>query len=100
MPVPKGTRVGGRQKGVPNKSTRELKEIAARHGPAAIKEIATLAGLVDDGKGKAESEQARVSALNMLLDRGYGKPAQTHAHAGEEGVGPVKIEFSWQASKG
>ena len=28
MPVPKGTRVGGRQKGTPNKISNDVKEIA------------------------------------------------------------------------
>lgn len=27
MPVPKGTRIGGRQKGTPNKNTAEIKEM-------------------------------------------------------------------------
>ena len=27
MPVPKGTRIGGRQKGTPNKTTAEIKEM-------------------------------------------------------------------------
>lgn len=27
MPVPKGTRIGGRQKGTPNKTTGEIKEM-------------------------------------------------------------------------
>src|SRR5262245_25677597 len=71
-----GERRGGRKKGTPNKATTEIKAIAAQWGPAAIHEAAKLAGLVDNGKGKAESEQARLTAIGMILDRGYGKPAQ------------------------
>ncbi len=71
-----GERRGGRQKGTPNKATSEIKDVARKYGPAAIAEAAKLAGLVNGGEGKADSEAARVSALNILLDRGYGKPSQ------------------------
>jgi hypothetical protein len=37
--------------------------------------VATLAGIMRNG----QSEQARIAAANSLLDRGYGKPAQTLA---------------------
>lgn len=67
---------GGRQKGTPNKVPSEIKEIARQYGPQAVEELARLAGLVEEGVGKAESEQARIGALNGLLDRGYGKPSQ------------------------
>lgn len=69
-----GERRGGRQKGTPNKATQDIKEIAQQYGPAAIKQAAMLAGLIEGGA--AESEAARVAALNILLDRGYGKPSQ------------------------
>lgn len=83
----KGKKTGGRTKGVPNKATAEVKALARAHGPAAIKELAVLAGLVNGGEGKASSEQARVSALNDILDRGYGKPAQVVQ--GDEDGGPI-----------
>jgi hypothetical protein len=71
-----GERRGGRARGTPNKVTLEVKALASQHGPQAIQELARLAGLVEDGKGKAESEQAQIAALNGILDRGYGKPTQ------------------------
>lgn len=74
-----GERRGGRQAGTPNKATLEIKDIARAYGPAALELAATLAGLVNEGKGKAESEQARIAALNIVLDRGYGKAPQTIA---------------------
>lgn len=83
-------KTGGRVKGTPNKATAEIKDIARQYGPAALKEAAKLAGLVDNGSGKAESEQARLSALNIILDRAYGKAAQPHT--GEGGEGPVQIQ--------
>ena len=70
MPVPKGTRVGGRQKGTPNKATAAVKEIAAEYGPEAI---STLAEIMRSPEHPAA---ARVSAANGLLDRAYGKPTQ------------------------
>ena len=72
-----GRRAGaGRKPGVPNKATVEIKDIARAYGPDAVKQAAKLAGLLDGGVGAAESEAARVAALNILLDRGYGKPSQ------------------------
>jgi hypothetical protein len=62
-----GERRGGRQKGVPNKAGRELREVAKEYTPVAMK---TLAEICEKG----ESEAARVAAANALLDRGHGKP--------------------------
>lgn len=60
----------GRPKGVKNKATSELQDLARVHTAAAIKELARLSV-------GAESETARVAAINSLLDRGHGKPAQS-----------------------
>ena len=43
MAVPKGTRVGGRQKGTPNKRTQEVSEILARLGCDPFTGMATIA---------------------------------------------------------
>jgi hypothetical protein len=65
-----GARPGaGRKPGIPNKATGEVKLLAAKHGPAVLKELARLAV-------GAESEQARVAACNAILDRAYGKATQ------------------------
>ena len=64
-----GERRGGRKAGVPNKATRDIRALAQEHSEPAIRELARLAI-------RAESEQARVSAIKELLDRGYGKPLQ------------------------
>lgn len=71
----KGKKTGGRKKGVPNKATADIKAIASVYGPAAIKKLAEMAGLIK-GDGAAESEQARVAAVKEILDRGYGKSPQ------------------------
>lgn len=81
MPVPKGNRVGGRQKGTPNKIGREVREIAQKFGPESIR------GLIAIAQDKDEPTAARVSAYKEVLDRGYGKAAQPVT--GEGGEGPV-----------
>ena len=89
-----GKRTGsGRPKGMPNKVGREVRELAQKHGPKII------AGLVEMANDDATPHAARVAASREVLDRAYGKPAQAVAVTGEDGEGPVKIEFSW-ASKG
>ena len=61
-----GERRGGRQRGVPNKATAEMRELALGHGPDALAELARLAK-------EAQSETARIQACNTILDRAYGK---------------------------
>ena len=90
MPTRGGKRPGsGRKAGTPNKASIECKACARKYGPAAIRELAKLAGLMPGGKGRAESEQARIAACREILDRGYGKSAQPLT--GEGGEGPIQI---------
>ena len=60
------TKTGGRKKGTPNKATVEVRSIAQDYGPDALKELHRLSQ-------EAESEAARVSACNAILERAYGK---------------------------
>ena len=69
---------GGSRKGIPNKASAEIKEVARQYGSAAVHKLAEMAGLVD-GVEAAQSEQARVAANKEILDRGYGKATQTIA---------------------
>ncbi|WP_397586792.1 hypothetical protein [Sphingobium fuliginis] len=78
-----GERRGGRKKGVPNKATRSIREIAREYTDEAIN------GLVAVLKNKDEPAAARVAAANSILDRGYGKAA-TIVQGDEEG-GAVKV---------
>lgn len=75
----KRQKYGGRRAGTPNKATRELKDLAQRYAPAAMKELARLSV-------KAESEQARVSAIKELFDRASGKATQAVQHSGTVGT--------------
>jgi hypothetical protein len=78
-----GARPGsGRKPGVVTKAKRELAEMAKDHAAMALQ---TLADIAQSG----ESEAARVSAANGILDRAYGKPAQAMIHTGKDG-GPIQ----------
>lgn len=84
----KGQKTGGRVAGTPNKATQELQGLARAYTAKAVKELARLAL-------GAESETARVAAINCLLDRGYGKPAQSIAMGQDESLGPLRV--SWES---
>ena len=81
----KRPKTGGRKAGTPNKATAEIKDIARQYGPDCIAKLWALAS-------SAESEQAKVSAIKEILDRGYGKASQ--AITGENG-GPVALTVGW-----
>ena len=69
-----GKRAGsGRRKGTPNKIGRDIRAIAQTYTAEAIE---TLVGVMRDAKAPA---QARTMAADRLLDRAWGKPAQTIA---------------------
>lgn len=72
----------GRPKGVPNKATAEIKAIAQPYSEEAIH---TLAQIMREG----ESEAAKVSAANSILDRAWGKPSQAVQHSAPDG-GPIR----------
>lgn len=81
-----GPRPGaGRPAGSINRATQEVKEVAGQWGPAAIRRAAELAGLVRDGEGRligiATSEAAQIAAIEIVLNRAYGRPAQNLAHS-------------------
>lgn len=60
----------GRPKGALNKSTKDIKALASKHGPDAIARLVTI-------MSEGDSDTARIAAARELLDRGYGKAAQT-----------------------
>lgn len=60
----------GRQRGTPNRYTRELRAMAQEQGPESI---AFFVAVRDD---EAQPIQARLYAANELLNRGYGRPSQ------------------------
>lgn len=59
------------------KVANEVKELAQKHGQAAIKRLAEL---MHD-----EDKRVSVSACQALLDRGFGKPVQATEISGPGG---------------
>jgi hypothetical protein len=80
MPKPKGTpKTGGRRPGTRNKTTLDIRTLAAPYGPDAVK---TLASLMCD---EAQPPEVRLKACAALLDRGYGKPVEYKEVTGHPG---------------
>lgn len=84
-----GKRPGaGRKPGSKDKATAEqtgtLAELAREHTGTALKVLVQVAQA-------SESDAARVSAANAILDRGYGKPTQVSEITGKDG-GPIQTE--------
>lgn len=86
--MPKGQKFGGRQKGTPNKVTAEVKALAMKHTPAAIRGLAKLAKT-------ARSEMVRVAAWREILDRAVGRPAQSVDLTNSDG----SLASAWAAAK-
>jgi len=42
-----------------------------------------------------EDRKVQIKAAEVLLDRGWGKPAQAVTLAGDEDLGPIKHLFEW-----
>lgn len=78
----KGRKTGGRQKGVPNKSTADIKALAQEYTPRAV---VVLADIMEH----SESDPARVAAIKELLERGHGKVTQPVAGDGDGG--PIRL---------
>lgn len=78
-PPKPGERRGGRQKGTPNKSTAEIRELAQQYCPRAIRKAAHL-------MEKAQSESTQLEAVKFLVERGYGKAPQPQQHSGSVGT--------------
>lgn len=89
-----GKRPGsGRKLGTPNRSTAEVRALAQVYGPAAIRKLAVMAGVVPKSQLKkdekpAENETVGRQALVDLLARAYGHPTQPMEHS---------LDESWEA---
>ena len=92
-----GERRGGRKKGTPNKVDADIKAAFREHGPKLVAALIKLT--------KSEDENVRLKALQICLDRGYGKATQ-HIEAeisvydsldgGYENLLHVMLEFEMQ----
>ena len=88
MAGPGGKRLGaGRPKGAKSRATiaqcATLEELARSHTATALDVLVQVATA-------SESDSARVSAANALLDRGYGKPKQATELTGKDGA-PIEM---------
>ena len=71
-------------KGVPNKATASIKEIAREYTEEAMNAlVSVLAG------GEGIPAAAQVAAAKEILDRGYGKASTVLA--GDEDGGPMRL---------
>lgn len=78
-----GKREGaGRPAGAVNKATDDIKVLARQYTAEALEALVAVVR-------ESESDAARVSAANALLDRGYGKPSQVLS--GDENGGPHRF---------
>ena len=90
---------GGRQKGTPNKASVAGRDIAAQWGPDAIRQLATLAGLVKDPEGnpigRSANDTVVMNSCATLIERAFGKVAQPIV--GDDNDDPIRtvmrIEF-------
>lgn len=74
-----GKREGaGRKTGVVSQAKRDLADMAKDHAETALNVLVSIAKA-------GESEGARVSAANAILDRAYGKPPQALDHKSSDG---------------
>ncbi len=78
-----GRKTGGRQKGAPNKATRELKAAFQKHEKKLVKALLELT--------RSNDERVRLGAIQAALDRGWGRPSQA-----VEGTLDGKITISWE----
>jgi hypothetical protein len=74
----------GRPKGSPNKATAEIKAIAQEYGPEVVEAAVAI-------MRPGESEQARVAAIGIILDRAYGKASEAPDH---QVAGKLIVEWS------
>jgi hypothetical protein len=82
-------RNAGRKPGSRNKVTVLIKASLAETAKAYTAEM--LGVLIEIANNDKLSPNARAVAAQAVLDRGHGKPTQSHEHTGKDG-GPIATE--------
>ena len=77
-------RASPKRKDAPDEATSLIREAIRSHVPDAIAELARLAR-------EANSETARVAAINALIDRGYGRLKDMND--GDDGQHGITVRF-------
>ncbi len=65
----------GRKKGTPNQATARIREVAQLYGVEALEMLVSII------RSKEATLQEKIVACKEVLDRGYGRPAETKEHA-------------------
>lgn len=81
----------GRIKGVPNKTTADVRALAQQYGPDAILGLAIKAGLAEPVERfpkiqPTTNDTAQVLAMDKIMDRAYGKASQPLEHSVNESM--------------
>jgi hypothetical protein len=79
----------GRKQGAVSQAKRDLAEMAKDHAEVALNVLVSIAQ-------SGESEGARVSAANAILDRAYGKPPQALDHKSSDGSMSPMDSKTWR----
>lgn len=85
----KGKKTGGRQKGVPNKATPEIQELARQVTTGNPTYWANLKERLEEGKASPAVEAA-------MLAYAHGRPPETMKHVGPDG-GAIQINHHFSA---
>lgn len=86
MPVPKGTRIGGRQKGTPNKAT------AAKLAQIAATGLTPLDYMLSVVRDETAERSVRLDAAKGAAPYVHPKLAQIE-HSGKDG-GPIQVNVT------
>lgn len=82
-----GEHRGGRKAGTPNKVTADVRAVAVKHSPEALKVLVSIA------TDKEAPPAARVAASREILDRAVGKPPQAITGDGGGPLIPGAVAF-------
>lgn len=80
-----GERRGGRKAGIPNKVTREIKEIAQLYSREALEAAVKIM------RAPRVAASIKLQAIEKILERAHGKPAQGHHHSGGVAIGSYDL---------
>ena len=84
-----GRKTGGRRKGSLNKASTAIKAAFQKHGDELVDALLALT--------RSDDEHVRLKALQVCLDRAYGRPAQAVQVGADPGSIPVVFHMDFGA---